>query len=91
VFETFNLLKRAARNSLEVAVHPRRCFYYSSDLRLPLGPDPSRCAPLPVEIALHLGKLFDDRADPLPESLAGEVPVDHFHLGLLTLLGFPGQ
>jgi hypothetical protein len=41
---------------------------------------------LTVQVGLHLGKPLDG-LDPVPEPRTGQVPVDHFHLGLLAFAG----
>jgi hypothetical protein len=45
---------------------------------------------LAVEIGLHLGEPLDHGLDPVPEPRTGQVPIDHFHLGLLTFAREPG-
>jgi hypothetical protein len=45
---------------------------------------------LTVEVGLHLGKPLDDGLDPVPEPRTGQVPVNHFHLGLLAFSGTTG-
>ena len=88
-FEPLDLVERLARDSLEVAVHPRGRLDDAVNLRLALGPQPRHGLAFLVQVALHLLEPLDDGLDSLPESRTGQVLVDQFHLGLLALARLP--
>jgi hypothetical protein len=46
---------------------------------------------LAVEVGLHFCEPLDNSLDPMPEPRAGQVPVDHLHLGLPTFAREAGR
>src|SRR5208337_3815601 len=58
--EAFDLLKRAPRDALHIAIHACRRVDHAADLLLALGPCFLHRLALFFEVALHFAELLDD-------------------------------
>jgi hypothetical protein len=69
---------------LQVAVKASHRVDDAVNLFFSFGPKAGHRFAFTVEVGLHLREALDDGLDAVPEPRAGQVPVDHFHLGLLA-------
>ena len=88
--EPFDLLKRAPRDALHIAIHSGSRVDDFADLLLPLGPCLLHRLAFFFQVALHLAELLDDGLHAVTKTRTRQILVHRLHLGLLAFAGFPG-